>query len=84
MTFKDSIYRFLQVDQLYCANDGKPLKFPYLKLSMWPQHLMFTWGWFKQTWFGDNRVLRFHDEKCFREFAQKGRLIEIEDQKARQ
>jgi hypothetical protein len=84
MTFAESVYRFLQVDHLVCANCGKklsPVK-GYRKLAMWPQYAFFTWRWFKQTWFGNNQVLRFclptKDSDCFVEFAAKGRLTEIE------
>jgi hypothetical protein len=79
LTFTESVYRFLQVDKLQCANCGKQLE-PfrgYRKMAMWPQYAFFTWRWFKQTWFGNNQVLRFCMDGCFEEFAAKGRLAEI-------
>lgn len=89
MTFTESVYRFLQVDNLKCANCGKqlsPIK-GYRKMAMWPQYAYFSWRWFKQTWFGNNMTMRFclpeKDKDCFAEFASKGRLVEIENQAPR-
>ena len=79
MTFTERVYKFLQVDKLQCANDGKklsPLK-GYYKMSMWPQYAYFTWRWLKQLYFGDIMVLRFCDLKCFNEFSARGQLGEI-------
>jgi hypothetical protein len=67
----------LGTDKLVCANDGKELRIPYYKLAMYPQHPYFTWGWLKQFYTGDTYVLRFHDKKCFEEFASAGRLKEV-------
>ena len=84
MTLSQKIYHFLQVDNLVCNNCGKKLS-PfqgYYKLAMWPQWAFFTFRWFKQTWGGNNQVLRFclptQTRSCFAEFTSKGRLGEIQ------
>ena len=68
-----------------CANCGKTLELvnkpgkkpAYLKLTLWPQYNPWTLAWWKQHYLGDQQVERFCDEKCFKEFAGKGRLVEL-------
>jgi hypothetical protein len=80
MTFGQSVLKFLRMDRWVCDYDGKVLRFPYIKWAMWVQHPFFTWGWLKQVLFGDNRVLRFHNEECQRLFFTEGRMKEIASQ----
>jgi len=76
LSLSKAIQDFLGTNELKCAHCGEDLKFPYLKLAMWPQHQLFTWGWFKQRFFGHNYVARFQDIDHFKEFAE-GRLKEV-------
>jgi hypothetical protein len=77
LTLRQSVLRFLRLDNWVCDYDGKELKFPYIKWSSWVQHPFFTFSWLKQVLFGDNRVLRFHNEECQRLFFTEGKMKEV-------
>jgi hypothetical protein len=70
---------------LKCATCGKELdltnkpgkKPAYLKLILWPVFNPWTASWWRQHYTGDQMVARFCDEKCFKEFAEAGRLKEL-------
>jgi hypothetical protein len=74
---------------LKCGNCGKELKLvnkgnepAYLKLILWPQYNPWSLSWVKQHYLGDAMVERFCDGKCFKEFAQAGRLKELVRERA--
>lgn len=77
MTLAQKINKFLQTDNMTCANDAKPLKWGYRKLAMWPQYPLGSWKWLKQLLIGDTFVLRFCDDFCFKEFITRGKMEEI-------
>lgn len=77
MTLQQAVLKFLRMDRWVCDYDGRTLKFPYIKWSSWMQYPFFTPRWLKQVLFGDNRVLRFHDETCQERFFTEGKMEEV-------
>jgi hypothetical protein len=78
-----TVAKVLGLEHWVCDYDGKELKFPYIKWASWQQYPFFTAHWLAQVLFGDNRVLRFHDENCQRLFFTEGRMREVANQDAK-
>lgn len=81
MGAKEAVLKFLGLEHWVCDYDGRELKFPFVKWARWPQYPFFTLKWLIQTLFGDNRVLRFHNDECERLFFTEGKMKEVVAQK---